>query len=1268
MATKNPYNDPYGDGRNIFNEWGYDYARTNRTRLEEEEEEKERKRLEEEVEKARQEAEKQSKDNSFGGKASRFFKGAGNFAKSVAEETSQKYEQLSGGLAETLADITGESEDIATSYQVQQENASEGLRMAQERLLDPNLSPEERKRWEKVRALNEEQAREATQGFTERQNEVYERTDPGKGGAATIGIGVDILAGSGLGRGLRTGRLAKHADEGISASRKIAEGAGFGAGVELVGSPARQFMEDEEITLEDTLKDLAFGGAIGGAAGGLDAAISSRARNALKRKEQGEADFQRSQTEWTDPETGEVLEIAPVSRQLGDGVQGMNDRLREIDEILDDVRGGNAVSEFEEVAPENMAQIGTQNFPIESPDARLRYEQHLKDVEPLDQEISMLRDQMEDILTPQKYAEAAKNMDIQYENEIKEIMNLPEPRRSMLAQSINSNFEQRRAALDDAYVNRQSDKGELQNKLIDAQEKRRDMEAQAEEDLTKIGEKDAEFKSSRQAQNMARTPDELRSLMRERQEIQDRLDDHSLAQAAEAPLPVSDIGEVNPAVRASINRDAVQTEKSLLASAKKDYNPGIVAPVSTPERVFQSAGLGDLFSVVREGYDEFHRGMNRVHREMDTFAETIGRNKKSNEKIARWLDGDKVPLTPEEQTVANAMKKQFATWADEMEIPQEERIRDYLPHLFNSDKADLDPEFQRLMKKNSSSKIKAFFDEKRRGAEDYNFDALTAYEVYAKKALQKQHLTEGLELMDSAKKRVSNSMAKYINDQMNLNKGIPDDQNQIIRLVDNSLGKLTMGQWKEGDFARRSGQARGIVYMGTLGGNVGSAMRNLSQTVNTFGMLGSKWTGYGSGQAVKAMSNRRNGGLDELYDMGVLDDTLRQSLDSEFNPMLNKAAGAGKELLWWQFQRAEEFNRATAYYGAKSRALAKGASEAEAKKAGATMARKTQFKFSPMDTPHALNGAITKNFTQFMSFNIKQMEFLKDRIVGDVDSLFVKKGDHYVPTVQGARNIARLALGSAAFATTFGAMLGMEAEDFVPFYQDISGGALPMSPLTSLVLGNEKTTGLGNILSGKDRFGGDASRTEIAGDFAKELPGLLIPGGTQAKKTIEGIDAFNKGYSETDAGRVRFPIEQSDFNAFKSSVFGQYNTNEGQDYYKSGFFGAGAHEGESMSEAESEMFKNASPAKRQMYYQFFDAANQLPSRDSASREITSLAREGQINKGQRKAAEYNAEIDSIFESLFREYGGMIPEDLLEYIEKKKIDPARKAIERRDRDD
>jgi hypothetical protein len=115
--------------------------------------------------------------------------------------------------------------------------------------------------------------------------------------------------------------------------------------------------------------------------------------------------------------------------------------------------------------------------------------------------------------------------------------------------------------------------------------------------------------------------------------------------------------------------------------------------------------------------------------------------------------------------------------------------------------------------------------------------------------------------------------------------------------------------------------------------------------------------------------------------------------------------------------------------------------------------------------------------------------------------------------------------------------LGENIGGNIPFVGGVlfNGGRLPISAalpdFTSLFEGN----------------------TTVWKELQKPLTYILPPmGGGQIKKSIEGIGAFARGYSQTDNGKMRFPIKKDLLNAARTFVFGQYSTPEARQYFDQG--------------------------------------------------------------------------------------------------------------------
>jgi len=126
------------------------------------------------------------------------------------------------------------------------------------------------------------------------------------------------------------------------------------------------------------------------------------------------------------------------------------------------------------------------------------------------------------------------------------------------------------------------------------------------------------------------------------------------------------------------------------------------------------------------------------------------------------------------------------------------------------------------------------------------------------------------------------------------------------------------------------------------------------------------------------------------------------------------------------------------------------------------------------------------------------------------------------------------------------------------------GGLAQSLPFSSVATGGRIPIG-GAI---PDVVGLAKGETTLGKEAVKPLAYLLPPfGGGQIKKTLEGTDAYNQGFSETATGNIRFPIEQNFGNLARSVLFGQYSTPEARQYFES--------DGRPLSENQSMYVRNA---------------------------------------------------------------------------------------------
>lgn len=105
----------------------------------------------------------------------------------------------------------------------------------------------------------------------------------------------------------------------------------------------------------------------------------------------------------------------------------------------------------------------------------------------------------------------------------------------------------------------------------------------------------------------------------------------------------------------------------------------------------------------------------------------------------------------------------------------------------------------------------------------------------------------------------------------------------------------------------------------------------------------------------------------------------------------------------------------------------------------------------------------------------------------------------------------------------------------LPFASTFTGGRIPIGaavPNPFAVLNGEST---------------------VTKELMKPVYYVLPPtGGSQIRKTVQGLKAFNRGASKTDSGNVRFAIPQTGANFLRTAIAGQYSTPEANEYFRKG--------------------------------------------------------------------------------------------------------------------
>lgn len=203
--------------------------------------------------------------------------------------------------------------------------------------------------------------------------------------------------------------------------------------------------------------------------------------------------------------------------------------------------------------------------------------------------------------------------------------------------------------------------------------------------------------------------------------------------------------------------------------------------------------------------------------------------------------------------------------------------------------------------------------------------------------------------------------------------------------------------WRPPDraLARYSAAIRGWESFSRLGGPL-SGIVNLTQiAVNTFPVLGARWTYEGlrlmsePGAMKRALKELNDAGVDlQLYlplteaGTGTLRDRSSKALLKEAAVLplgkekLARYGGVVNNLALAAFNKSEEINKVVTGWGAYKKALSEGRDKTAAAAYAKQIVEKTQFDYSLANTPEALRGPIRSVLFQFKNYLINEIEFV----------------------------------------------------------------------------------------------------------------------------------------------------------------------------------------------------------------------------------------------------------------------------------------------------
>ena len=549
-----------------------------------------------------------------------------------------------------------------------------------------------------------------------------------------------------------------------------------------------------------------------------------------------------------------------------------------------------------------------------------------------------------------------------------------------------------------------------------------------------------------------------------------------------------------------------------LSGVKQKVN--VIDYLRTPDRVLKKIGLGKEAELLQESYNSYVKELPKNIEKITDWSKQVP--KISSERIFKYLDGQEMRLTPTELKVAGEIKEWLKEWAKRLKLPEDKTITNYITHIF--DKELIAKEFDEDLAKIITDKIPgSVYDPfllKRLGAKGYKQNVWDALDAYVKRGTRKANMDEALEAIQKKvgssleTSNVETSAFKYIQRYIS---GVNMRPTELDNLLDNSIKSIVGYKYGQRPVTYLTKALRQMTYRGMLGLSLSSAMRNISQGVNTYAVLGEKYTTLGY---LKLFSK---GARDELASEGVLANHFIQDRNLSST---KKALEKIDKSLFIFFETAEKINRGAAYFGAKAKALKQGKTPEEAVKFAKETVRKTQFLFGAVDTPVALQSDIAKTVAQFQNFTVKQTEFLTEML----------KDKNFM-------GLIRYAVGGMAFVYTIGKAFGMDTKDLLPNFR------FDIPPSLKLPVEAGKA-----ILNVPDKYGNERDIEQKASDVGKAAVGL-IPAGSQIKKTIEGLQSIERGGSYTKNNKLQFKQDMSLLGRLQSILFGKYAGQNAEDYF-----------------------------------------------------------------------------------------------------------------------
>jgi len=836
------------------------------------------------------------------------------------------------------------------------------------------------------------------------------------------------------------------------------------------------------------------------------------------------------------------------------------------------------------------------------------------------------QNQLSQLLTPEAGKEVLKSLDDQYMADLATLEGLPEARAAIEKENMTNDYldqvdEIQAVMAEDAPAAKQA-----QATLDSIIEKEKEL-------VSDVNGFQAEYFDDYKTLNEERVSTRLAELEQEKALSNTVAKANVDVNEAAVEGKFQDVAEASPT---HMNEARDETVGETDFDNYKQASPVVQAliRIMSPSKVFEAMGLRDLHTKIFQASGRMIKANNEDLALIKDVSKSIDGNKQLADSIIDYLEGNTDTISTGNKELADKVKSFFDTKGEALKKMGYATREDYFPHIFNKD----DKVVQRLFGNKATGTVN-FGNLKQRTTEggDFSRDVIAVMSKYAQGFNRKVYLEPALKPLESLRTQaeLTNAEGRFVNDYLNQlqNKNRSGVEEGINAMVDSLYGKESKN-YGENHLRKALGAQRMVSAVATMGGNLSTVVRNMSQMVNTGATLNPKWATAGMLDAIRTLPNRKSELFKELQDSGVFEGGVSKNynIDMEDLSIGSKAAEGAKkgvDLLMSGIRASDVLLRSQAYLGARAKYLAKNPGDIEGAKASAIEAViDTQFVTSNIDNAVALNGPMVRSLTQLATFSVKQAEYLTHMGID-----IVKKdanGNYGFANAEAAGRALTFVMGAGLTVSALGPVIGMKPQEFIPFADQLSEGSLYRSPLISVLFGDGKSRqGLNETVSKtfNEEARGDETVDEVWQKFWDGNWSQLVPAGSQIKKSTEGLESATTGQSKNASGKTRFLQDTDDGTKLQSLLFGQYATKAGQNWVNSGM--------NTLSEAQTKQLEGLSPEKQKQYYDYYQAAKNTTGRDDAVAKIKEAAKAGNLNEAARLGAEYNAKVTKAMGSYWK---------------------------------